>query len=100
MLKQRGKDLLLAALIVALVVLSSFLVIDFNRVAAQGQDGESTNAELAYSREREHGRLEVTLRRFRDREIDYAALHLCEDLNGMRPVTLDRFHFPIRYQVQ
>ena len=25
---------------------------------------------------------------------------LCEDLNGMRPVTLDKFHFPIRYQVQ
>ena len=45
-------------------------------------------------------RLEVTLRRFKDREIDYAARHLCEDLNGMRPVTLDRFHFPIRYQVQ
>jgi len=40
------------------------------------------------------------LRRFRDGEIDYAARHLCEDLNSMRPVTLDRFHFPIRYQVQ
>ena len=48
----------------------------------------------------EGGRLEVTLRRFRDGEIDYAARHLCEDLNSMRPVTLDRFHFPIRYQVQ
>ena len=35
----------------------------------------------------EGGRLEVTLRRFTDREIDYAARHLCEDLNGMRPVT-------------
>jgi hypothetical protein len=59
MLKQRGKDLLLAALIVALVVLSSYLVIGFNRVAAQDQDGEGTNAELAYSRERKQGQLEV-----------------------------------------
>lgn len=48
----------------------------------------------------EEGRLEVTLRRFKDREIDYAARHLCEDLNRMSPVTLDRFHFPIRYQIQ
>ncbi len=48
----------------------------------------------------EEGRLQVTLRRFKDREIDYAARHLCEDLNRMSAVTLDRFHFPIRYQVQ
>jgi hypothetical protein len=48
----------------------------------------------------EEGRLEVTLRRFKDREIDYAARHLCEDLNRLSPATLDRFHFPIRYQVQ
>jgi hypothetical protein len=48
----------------------------------------------------EEGRLQVTLRRFKDREIDYAARHLCEDLNRMQPVTLDHFHFPIRYQVQ
>ncbi len=48
----------------------------------------------------EGGRLEVTLRRFTDREIDYAARHLCEDLNHMQPVTLDKFHLPIRYQVQ
>ncbi len=48
----------------------------------------------------EGGRLEVTLRRFRDGEIDYAARHLCEDLNSMRPVTLDKFHFPIRYHVE
>ena len=48
----------------------------------------------------EEGRLQVTLRRFKDREIDYAARHLCEELNRMSPVTLDRFHFPIRYQVQ
>lgn len=48
----------------------------------------------------EGGCLEVTLRRFTNGEIDYAARHLCEDLNGMRPVTLDRFHLPIRYHVQ
>jgi hypothetical protein len=48
----------------------------------------------------EGGQLEVTLRRFTDREIDYAARHLCEDLNNMHPVTLDKFHFPIRYRVQ
>jgi hypothetical protein len=48
----------------------------------------------------EEGRLHVTLRRFKDREIDYAARHLCEDLNRMSPVTLDRSHFPIRFQVQ
>jgi hypothetical protein len=48
----------------------------------------------------EGGRLQVTLRRFKDREIDYAARHLCEDLNNMTPTTLDRFHFPIRYQVR
>jgi len=48
----------------------------------------------------EEGRLQITLRRFKDREIDYAARHLCEDLNRMSPTTLDRYHFPIRYQVQ
>ena len=48
----------------------------------------------------ERGRLEVSLRRFRNGEIDYAARHLCEDLNRLRPETLDRFHFPIRYNVQ
>jgi hypothetical protein len=48
----------------------------------------------------EGGRLEVTLRRFTNREIDYAARHLCEDLNRMQPVTLDKFHLPIRYHVQ
>jgi len=48
----------------------------------------------------EGGRLEVTLRRFTNREIDYAARHLCQDLNGMGPVTLDTFRLPIRYQVE
>ena len=45
-------------------------------------------------------RLEVTLRRFANREIDYAARHLCEDLNEIQPVTLDKFRFPIHFRVQ
>lgn len=48
----------------------------------------------------EGGCFQVTLRRFKDREIDYAARHLCEDLNSMRPITLDGFQFPLRYRVQ
>lgn len=48
----------------------------------------------------EGGQLWVRLKRFKNREIDYAARHLCEDLNGMNPVTLDRFRFPIHFQVQ
>jgi hypothetical protein len=48
----------------------------------------------------EGGRLRVTLRRFKDPEIDYAARHLCEDLNRLEPETLDRYGFPIHYEVQ
>jgi hypothetical protein len=48
----------------------------------------------------EKGALLVKLRRFRNPEIDYAARHLCEELNHMCPVTTDRFRFPIRYSVQ
>jgi transposase len=48
----------------------------------------------------ERGRLEVTLRRFRNGEIDYAVRHLCADLNRLEPVTLDKFQLPIRYHVQ
>jgi hypothetical protein len=44
--------------------------------------------------------LEVALRRFTNREIDYAARHLCEDLNRLQPVTLHKFRFPIHYRVQ
>ncbi len=47
----------------------------------------------------EEGELRVKLRRFRNPEMDYAARHLCEDLNHMCPVTTDRFRFPIRYSV-
>ena len=47
----------------------------------------------------EGGELRVKLRGFRNPEIDYAARHLCEDLNHMCPETTDRFRFPIRYSV-
>ena len=47
----------------------------------------------------EGGQLEVILRRFTDRQTDYAARHLCDDLNRTQPATLDKFHFPIHYHV-
>jgi len=47
----------------------------------------------------ERGILRVQLRRFRNPEIDYAARHICEDLNTMNPVTLDRYQLPIYYEV-
>lgn len=47
----------------------------------------------------ERGKLRIQLRRFENPEIDYAARHLCEDLNRMNPFTLDKFHLPIHYEV-
>ena len=47
----------------------------------------------------EHGKLKISLRRFRNHEIDYAARRLCEDLNAMAPRTLDKFQLPIFYEV-
>ena len=47
----------------------------------------------------EAGELKVQLRRLMNSEIDYAARHICEDLNRMNPVTLDRHRLPIRYEV-
>lgn len=44
-------------------------------------------------------RLYVRLRRFKNSLVDYAARHLCEYLNESRPVTLDKFHFPVHYEV-
>ena len=48
----------------------------------------------------ERGKLRVQLRRFKNPEIDYAARHLCEELNHMKPFTLDKFHLPIHYEVR
>ena len=48
----------------------------------------------------ENGGLRVQLRRFQNREINYAARHLCEELNRMNPTTLDNYRLPIRYEVQ
>ena len=45
------------------------------------------------------GRLRVRLKRFKKPEIDYAARGLCEDLNRMDPVTADRFHLPLWFEV-
>jgi hypothetical protein len=47
----------------------------------------------------EAGELKVQLRRFINPEIDYAARHICEDLNRMNPMTLDKHRLPIRYEV-
>jgi transposase len=47
----------------------------------------------------EAGQLRVQLRRFMNSEIDYVARHICEDLNRMNPVTLDKHRLPIRYEV-
>ncbi len=48
----------------------------------------------------EHGSLKVTLKRFKNHEINYAAGHLCEQLNSMNPQTLDRFKLPMKYEIQ
>lgn len=48
----------------------------------------------------ERGRVEVSLRRFKNNEIDYAARRLCEELNAMNPRTLDKFQLPIHFDVQ
>jgi len=48
----------------------------------------------------EMGQLKVQLKRFINPEIEYAARHICEDLNRMNPVTPDKFRFPIHYEVQ
>jgi transposase len=47
----------------------------------------------------EKGQLRVRLRRFTNPEIDYAARHICEDLNRMNPFTLDKYRLPIYYEV-
>ncbi|MBI2447339.1 MAG: helix-turn-helix domain containing protein [Candidatus Omnitrophica bacterium] len=44
-------------------------------------------------------KLRVQLRRFRNSDIDYAARRLCEDLNQMKPFSIDKFHLPIQYEV-
>ena len=41
----------------------------------------------------ERGQLEVTLRRFTDREMHDASRHLREDINGMRPATSNKSRF-------
>ncbi|PKM99078.1 MAG: hypothetical protein CVU78_08180 [Elusimicrobia bacterium HGW-Elusimicrobia-2] len=45
------------------------------------------------------GKLTVQLRRFKNAEIDYAARELCDELNKMKPRSLDKFCLPIQYGV-
>jgi hypothetical protein len=44
--------------------------------------------------------LTVKLKKFTNEIIDYAARHLCEELNGMAPITVDKFHFQLRYEAE
>ena len=44
-------------------------------------------------------KLKIYLRGFRNPEIDYAARHLCDDLNMLKANTLDRFQHEIHYSV-
>lgn len=44
--------------------------------------------------------LTIRLKKFTNEVIEYAARHLCEELNGMAPVTLDKFGFQLRYEVE
>lgn len=46
------------------------------------------------------GKLLVQLKRFRNPDIDYAARHLCEELNRMKPKTPDKFGFSMYFEVQ
>lgn len=47
----------------------------------------------------EGGMLRVLLRRFGNREIDYAARHLCQEVNATAPVTADRYRFRLHFGV-
>jgi hypothetical protein len=58
MLRQRMNYLLLGVIVVAVVILSSFLVFGFDRLTAQAQ-GENPNADLAQSLARTEGQVEA-----------------------------------------
>ncbi len=45
------------------------------------------------------GKLYIKLRRFTNPEINYAAKHLCKELNKLNPKTLDKYHLPVHYDV-
>jgi len=44
--------------------------------------------------------LTIRLKKFTNEVIEYAARHLCEELNGMASTTLDKFAFQLRYEVE
>ena len=47
----------------------------------------------------EGGRLNVRIKNFQDSTINYAARHLLEELNHMQPKTLDKYRFPIYFEL-
>ncbi|MBI4708504.1 MAG: helix-turn-helix domain containing protein [Candidatus Omnitrophica bacterium] len=44
--------------------------------------------------------LTVKLKKFTNEVVEYAARHLCEELNEMAPITLDKFGFRLQYEVE
>jgi transposase len=44
--------------------------------------------------------LTIRLKKFTNEVIEYAARHLCKELNEMSPITLDKFGFQLRYEVE
>ncbi|MEK7224063.1 MAG: putative transposase, partial [Bacteroidota bacterium] len=48
----------------------------------------------------EQGKLMVTLKKIQNLAVNDAARALCEELNLMRPETLDKFHLPVHFGVQ
>ena len=47
-----------------------------------------------------NGLLVVRLKRFMNKEIDFAARHLCEGINNLKPKTMDKYRFPIHFEVE
>lgn len=47
----------------------------------------------------EEGKIIITLRKFQDKEINYAARHLCKELNNMNATTVDKFQFNLHFKV-
>lgn len=47
-----------------------------------------------------NGTLVVRLKRFMNKDIDFAARHLCEEVNNLKPKTLDKYCFPIHFEVE
>lgn len=47
-----------------------------------------------------NGKLFVQIRKFSNRDdVNYIAKHFCDELNEMIPITLDKYHFPLFFEV-